>query len=250
MILALLGALMIGISLGLLGAGGSILTVPVLVFVLQRPEKEAIAESLAIVGCTALMGAIPYAFRHQIHWKSVLLFGLPGMLGAYVGGCISYYLSGQMQLTIFAFVMLIVAGMMLFGPPTFEKLNPSRSFAWLIMLEGFLIGCLTGCIGIGGGFLIVPALVILSQLPMTLAIGTSLMIIAINAFIGFGQQLLNLSHLQLHVDWQVIGIISIAGIFGSIVAGFIAQKIPQIYLRKTFGLSVLVMGIYMLIRQL
>jgi hypothetical protein len=250
MTLALLGALVIGLSLGLLGSGGSILTVPVLVFILQRPEKLAIAESLAIVGSVACMGALPYALRKNIHWKSVFFFGLPGMLGAYVGACGSYYISGTVQLIVFAFVMLIVAGVMFFGPPSFDQFAPLQDGIWLTALEGFLVGCLTGFIGVGGGFLIVPALVLLSHLSMHFAIGTSLIIIAMNSFTGFIEQLFVLSKLQMQVDWQMIAIIATAGILGSLIGSLVAKKISQIHLRQTFGIGVLVMGIYILINRL
>lgn len=249
MILALLAALVIGISLGLLGSGGSILTTPILVFILQRPEKEAIAESLAIVGAIALAGAIRYALLRQIQWRSVLLFGLPGMVGAGIGGCGSYYLDGTTQLLIFGGIMVIVAILMLFGPSSFDQLTPVYQPFWLIILEGFLLGCLTGLIGIGGGFLIVPALVILRRLSMSFAIGTSLVIIVMNSLTGFLEQLFALNALQLHVDWRVIMIISIAGVIGSFAGSSIGKRLSQIYLRKIFGMNTLAMGIYILVRQ-
>ncbi len=249
MALALLGALVIGMSLGLLGSGGSILTLPVLVFILNRPEKLAIAESLAIVGCIACLGAIPYAMRRHIDWKSALFFGVPGMLGAYIGASGSYYISGDLQLIIFAFVMLIVSFLMIAGPPSFEKFASFRSI-WLTILEGFLVGCLTGFIGVGGGFLIVPALVFLSQLPMPIAIGTSLVIIAINSLTGFMEHLLTLHALNMQVSWETIVIIACAGILGSFAGSLIAKNISQIRLRQAFGVSVLVMGTYILWTQL
>lgn len=248
MTLALLGALAIGISLGLLGSGGSILTVPVLVFLLHRPEKTAFVESLAIVGCVALMGSIPYILRHQVHWNSVLFFGLSGMLGSYMGGHGSYYISGSIQLTIFACVMLIVAGMMLFGPSSFDKLTSFSQPTWLTMLEGFCVGCLACFIGVGGGFLIVPTLMILIHLSMSIAIGTSLIIIAMNSFTGFIEQLVVLKELNLHVNWKIIGILSVFGILGSLAGSWMGKKIPQIYLKKAFGLSILTMSVYILLR--
>jgi uncharacterized membrane protein YfcA len=248
--LAIFGALAIGISLGLLGSGGSILTVPVLIFLLNRPEKPAFAESLAIVGCVALVGSIPYILRHQVHWNSILFFGLPGMLGAYIGGHGSYYISGPIQLTIFACIMLIVAVTMIFGPSSFEKWIPSKQPIWLTILEGFLVGGLACLIGIGGGFLIVPALVILTNLSMSLAIGTSLIIITMNSLVGFIEQLMVLNALNLSISWKIIGIISITGIVGSFAGSWIGKRVPQIYLRKIFGLSILVLGFYILLREL
>lgn len=249
MIIALLGALAIGISLGLLGSGGSIITVPFLVFILKRPEKCAVAESLAIVGTVALIGVIPYLFRSQVMWKSVLFFGLPGMLGACLGGCGSYYISGTIQLMLFAFVMLAVASIMLSNQFLFDKMTFARQSVGFTVLEGFFVGCLTGLIGIGGGFLIVPSLVILCNLPMSVAIGTSLVIITMNAFTGFIQELFVLHALHLSVDWHTIVMISIAGIFGSLSGSLIGKQVPQMYLRKVFGLSVLIIGSYILIKE-
>lgn len=250
MILALLSALIVGISLGLLGSGGSICTVPVLVFILQRPEKVAIAESLAIVGSIAVVAAIPYILRTQVHWRSVLLFGLPGVGGAYFGGYESYYISGFIQLTIFALIMIVVAGIMLFGSPPVNQPTPYQQPPLLTILEGFLLGCMTGCIGVGGGFLIVPALVILNHLSMSFAIGTSLIIITMNAFTGFFRQLVVLDALQLNVDWRVIVVISIVGILGSLAGSSIGKNISQIYLRKIFGLNALAMGMYILFSRM
>jgi uncharacterized protein len=249
MVLALLGALVIGISLGLLGSGGSILTLPVLIFILDRPEKIAVAESLAIVGCIAFVGAIPYAIRTNIHWKSVVCFGFPGMLGAYIGARCSYYIEEPVQLSLFAIVMLGASGMMFFGPPSFETLTPPKYSMMVTILGGFIVGCITGIIGVGGGFLIVPALVLFSHLPMFFAIGTSLIIIAMNSFTGFIEQQIALNHLQMQVDWEIIGIISIIGILGSFAGSMIAKRISQIRLRQIFGLSILVMGCYILFNQ-
>lgn len=247
MVFALLGALLIGITLGLLGSGGSILTVPVLVFLLQRPEKQAIAESLAIVGCIALLGSIPYILRSQVHWRSVLFFGLPGMMGSCLGGNCSFYVSGSFQLILFALAMIFVACLMIFGPTSFDKITPYQQSIWVTILEGFLIGCLTGFIGIGGGFIIVPALAILSNLPMSLAVGTSLVIIAMNSFIGFLGHLVNLSALQLHVDWSIIGIIAMLGVLGSFTGGLVGERMSHFHLRKLFGVSVLMLGLYILV---
>lgn len=249
-VVALVGALIIGMSLGLLGSGGSILTVPVLVFILDRPEKLAIAESLAIVGCIAFMGAVPYAIRQQIHWKTVFFFGLPGMLGAYFGACGSDYVSSQLQLIVFACVMLIVAGMMFFSSYSFQIHLPSQQPLWMTAIEGYCIGCLTGFIGVGGGFLIIPALVLLSQLSMYLAIGTSLAIISLNSLTGFIKQFINLHALEMHVSWETIVLISITGVLGSFVGSFFVTKISQIQLKKAFSLSVLVISLYILFQKL
>lgn len=251
MLWASFSALIIGMSLGLLGSGGSLLTVPVLIFIMHRPEKIAITESLAIVGLIALVGSIPYGIRRHIHWRSVLFFGLPGMLGAYLGACGSYYISGKIQLILFACVMLVVSGLMLFRPLPSEPITgAAERSVWRIMGEGCLVGCLTGLIGIGGGFMIVPALVLLSHLSMVMAIGTSLSIITINASISFIKQLSTLNALGLQVDWTLIGFITISGIVGSFSGSWIVKYIPQMHLKKFFGLSLLLMGVFILIRQI
>ena len=124
MLLALIGALLIGVSLGLLGSGGSILTVPVLIFLADRPEKAAIAESLAIVGSVALAGAIPFALRRRVHWPSVLLFGGPGMVGAWLGAWFGAWIPSGVQLSLFAVVMILAAVSMLRPSGLQEKAEP------------------------------------------------------------------------------------------------------------------------------
>ena len=166
--MAWLGALVVGLSLGLLGSGGSILTVPVLIFLVGEPEKVAIAESLAIVGGIALVGSLPFAVRKLIDWRSVAFFGVPGMAGAYLGALLSRYVSGGFQLALFALIMLVAAFFM-FRPPAVPRsaaAAPRRP--WKIGLDGLVVGVLTGFVGVGGGFLIVPALVLLGGLSMHL----------------------------------------------------------------------------------
>ncbi len=246
MALALLGALSIGLTLGLLGFGGSILTVPLLVFILDRPEKIAVAESLAIVGLVAIAGVIPYALRRQIDWKSVLFFGIPGMLGASLGACGSYFISGSVHLTLFSIAMVAAAVMMLMNPSSeIQRLSyvPSKR---RMITKGFFIGGLTGLIGVGGGFLIVPALVILCNLPVHYAVGTSLVIIAMNSLIGFVNQLIALHFLDLHVSWSIIVIISITGILGCLGGILLSKRITQTGLKKIMGCSILALGAYIL----
>lgn len=246
MVFAFCGALAIGLSLGLLGSGGSILTVPILVFVLQRPDKLAVAESLAIVGTVALAGAIPYAARRLIHWRTVWIFGLSGVLGSYAGACLAHYLSGRTQFILFGVVMIVAASMMVKDRKWIEPASDVQHPTWLMMLEGFLIGSLTGCIGVGGGFIIVPALVLLINLPMYLAIGTSLTIIAMNSMTGFVKQFLSLQQLDMQVSWAIIVIFSAVGILGTLLGSFLAKKIPQTRLRKLFGYMMLPLGLYIL----
>lgn len=249
MILAVLGALIVGISLGLLGSGGSILTVPVLVFVLHRPDKLAIAESLAIVACIAFAGAFYYSLCRQVEWKSVLYFGLPGVVGAYLGASCTPLLSGSIQIALFAIIMFVVAGMMFFGPIASQnKVVLTPQPASMTATQGFFVGCLTGLIGCGGGFLIVPALVLLNQLTMRLAIGTSLVVITLNSLTGFIKQWYILSHMEMEISWHTIGLFSIIGIVGSFVGSMLSSRCSQESLRKIFAIAIFFLGGFLLLR--
>jgi uncharacterized protein len=242
MIFAWLGALVIGLSLGLLGSGGSILTVPVLVYLVQEPQKLAIAESLAIVGGISLIGALPYARKKMIHWKSVVWFGIPGVAGTYLGAYFSQWLSGAMQLLLFALIMLAAAYTM------WRAKNPRASTNkhphWKILLEGLAIGIITGLVGVGGGFLIIPALVLLGGLSMRLAVGTSLLIIAMKSFVGFLKYVEVLSGYQ--VNWSLIALFVGLGAVGSFTGSFLSQKLPQQLLRKLFAVVLVALGIFIL----
>ena len=248
MILAWIGALMVGLSLGLLGSGGSILTVPVLIYLVGEEEKTAIAESLGIVGAIAFAGFIPYAFKKQVHWRSVILFGLPGMAGTYGGAIIAGYVSGTFQLILFAAVMLVAAFMMFTDKKKLQESGkPEINHAWWkIVLEGLAVGVLTGLVGVGGGFLIVPALVLLGGLPMSLAVGTSLLIIALKSFSGFFKYMDVLASLDLSINWQLILVFSLIGAVGSMVGKTVGSKISNAKLKKGFAGFLILMGSYII----
>lgn len=246
MVWALLGALLIGISLGLLGSGGSILTVPVLVYLVGEPEKVAIAESLGIVAAISMVGMIPYAVRKEVDWKSVIFFGIPGMAGTYGGAALSSYLSGTTQLLIFAIVMILAAGMMIKNGDAADpqkKLNVSK---YVLVAEGLVVGVITGLVGVGGGFLIIPALVLVAGLDMRVAVGTSLFIIAAKSSLGFYKYLDVLQSESLDVNWELLGIFTVVGIIGSFVGGRVGRYVPQQTLKKGFGYFLVVMGVYIL----
>ena len=251
-ILAILGACAIGLSLGLLGSGGSILTVPVLVYLVDQPEKIAIAGSLIIVGSIALLGAIPYLKQRLIDWKVVMLFGIPGMIGTYAGAWLAtMYLSGVQQLAIFALVMLLASYFMLKPNNALETEDFQQRPLLKIIIDGLTVGVITGIVGVGGGFLIVPALVLLGGLTMRIAVASSLVIIALKSFAGFIKYWDAISKdPSMHLDWQVIGIMIILGGLGSIVGNKIANKIPQDRLKKLFGGFLIIMGIYILARSI
>lgn len=247
MILAWVGAALIGLSLGLLGSGGSILTVPVLVYLVGEPEKLAIAESLAIVGGVSLVGAIPYALGRQIDWRSVGWFGVPGVTGTYLGAALSVYLSGVAQLLLFAVVMLLAAVMM-FRPPKAQAESPSAHPRSPVKIgaEGLGVGILTGLVGVGGGFLIIPALVLLGGLPMSLAVGTSLLIIAAKSLVGFAKYVNVLAEQNLSLHWDLIVIFTALGILGSFLGARMGRKVSNESLRKGFAGFLVVMGLYVL----
>jgi uncharacterized membrane protein YfcA len=246
-VLALLGACAIGLSLGLIGSGGSILTVPVLVYLVDQPEKIAIAGSLIIVGSIAVIGSIPYIRQRLVDWNTVWLFGIPGMLGTYAGAWLSAYLSGLMQLAIFAMVMLLASYFMLRPQKNIEAKSDHQRQTFKITIDGLVVGIITGVVGVGGGFLVVPALVFLGGLTMRNAIATSLVIIALKSFSGFVKYLDILNQEGLSLDWQVIGIMIVLGGLGSALGNKVSNKIPQNKLKKIFGIFLVIMGIYILI---
>lgn len=242
MLAALLGGLAIGLSLGLLGSGGSILTVPVLHYLLQQPEQVAIGGSLLVVGLIAAAACVPYAMARQVDWRNVLWFGLPGMLGAWLGASLARWVPGPAQLALFAVVMLVAAWRMLRSAPV--TAGDKRPHRLAIIAGGTAVGALSGLVGVGGGFLIVPALVLLAGVPMSSAVGTSLAVIAINSFTGFGkyQQLLEARGLAL--DWQALLLIAAIGVVGSLAGNRLGRRLPQTALRRLFGIFLVVMGLF------
>lgn len=243
------GALAIGLSLGLLGSGGSILTVPILVYLLREPDKVAIAESLAIVGGISLMAAIPYALRGRIDLRNALLFGLPGMAGTVLGASLAQMVPGAVQMSVFAGVMLAAAAAMLRR----RRLAPAETeprAAWKIALDGSGVGALTGFVGVGGGFLIVPALVLLGGLSMGQAVGTSLVVIALNSGSGFLRYREVLADLHAVPDWKLIATFVALGSAGALAGNLLGGRVPQDRLRRIFGYFLIVMGALILADRL
>jgi hypothetical protein len=253
MIWTWLGALLVGVSLGLLGSGGSILTVPVLVFLAGEPEKLAITSSLAIVAAISAAGALPFARRRQIAWRSVILFGLPGMAGAALGAQVAHWLPAGMPLLIFAAVMFwAAAGMLRPAPAAAAAALPAQGVAprWRLARDGGLIGVLTGIIGVGGGFLILPALVLLARHPLREAIGTSLAIIALNALVGFVSHLLADASQWRELDPLLMSVFIVVGIAGSLAGQSIGGRLPQRGLRRLFGVVLIAIAAFILWQQL
>lgn len=250
MVLAWIGALFIGISLGLLGSGGSILTVPVLVYLVGQDPKVAIAGSLMIVGIISLFSAIPYARQGLVKWRTVLTFGVPGMVGAYLGAFGGHYVSNEIQMLVFSALMLSAAYLM-FKPVKLEGADAEHEERALykIAIDGLLVGAVTGLVGVGGGFLIIPALVLLGGLSMRLAVGTSLVIIAIKSFVGFYEYLNVLEGLQLSIDWQIVGLFSVLGVIGGWLGHKVSSKVDQQLLKKVFAVFLVLMGAFILYKN-
>jgi uncharacterized membrane protein YfcA len=241
--IAWFGAFVVGFSLGLIGAGGSILTVPVLIYLVGQTDKVAITGSLAVVGGTSLVGALPYIYRNRVDWGYVVLFGVPGMAGAYGGAYLAQFVPGTFQLMVFG-IVVVLAGVLMIRPVQGQD-SPRASHAyWKMTAEGLALGIVTGFVGVGGGFLIVPALIFLGRLPMRIAVGTSLLIITLKSLSGFYKYLDVLSALHLSLDWEVIGLFTILGTVGSLAGSFVSPHLPQQALRRVFAGFLFVVGIF------
>ncbi|MFT5052802.1 MAG: putative membrane protein YfcA [Chlamydiales bacterium] len=249
MLWALAGALVVGLSLGLMGSGGSILTVPVLTYLVGQDEKIAIAGSLGIVGAISLVAGVPYARNRLVDYRSVLFFGVPGMVGAYLGASLSQFVSGTTQLAVFAALMLVAGVLMLKPLRDQEKDGHAPRSAYKVIIEGLLVGIVTGFVGVGGGFLIVPALVLLGGLPMHRAIGTSLFIIALKSFTGFYKYLEILGGLELELDWNVLTTFALIGILGSFVGKAVSTKLPQDVLKRSFAVFLFIVGTFIVLQS-
>ncbi|MCZ7379888.1 sulfite exporter TauE/SafE family protein [Micromonospora sp. WMMC250] len=246
LVLTIAGAVLIGVTLGLLGGGGSILAVPLLVYVADLPAKEAIATSLLVVGVTSAVAVLPHARANRVRWRTGLIFGAAGMTGAYAGGRLATFVPAGVLLTGFALVMLATAVAMIRsrrdvgGRPVPRELPVAR-----VVVDGVVVGLVTGLIGAGGGFLVVPALALLGGLPMPIAVGTSLVVIAMKSFAGLAGYLSSVS-----IDWGLAAAVTAAAVVGSLAGGRLAGRIPADALRKAFGWFVMVMGVFVLAQQL
>jgi uncharacterized membrane protein YfcA len=239
-------AVSIGISLGLLGGGGSILAVPLLVYVAGLPGKEAIATSLLVVGATSAAGLVAHARTGNVRWRTGLLFGFAGMAGAFVGGRLAAFVPDVVLLTGFAVLMVGTAIAMIRGRrSTPGPAVPVRELSVVLVLAfGVLVGLVAGLVGAGGGFLVVPALALLGGLAMPAAIGTSLLVIAMQSFAGLAG---HLSTTTLH--WGLAVAVTAAAVSGGLVGARLARHVRPERLRMSFGWLVLVMAAAMLVQQ-
>ena len=247
MMIAVVGlAVLVGLSLGLLGGGGSILVVPLLTYLGGMEPREAIASSLFVVGVTSLVSLLQHARAGRVRWKTGLLFGAAGMVGAFAGGLVGGHIPGPVLMVAFALMMVATATAMLRPRKT-----PGEDHAngphpvWRILLDGLVVGAATGLVGAGGGFLVVPALVLLAGLPMSAAVGTSLLVIALKSFAGLGGYMTTVS-----LDWPIVLSVTAAAVVGSFGSVALASRVPEQALRRGFGFFVLAMGVFVLAQEL
>ncbi len=248
LVLALSLSILIGVSLGLLGGGGSIMTMPILTYAIGMETKAAIAASLFVVGVTSATGAIAHARAGRIRWRTGLLFGAAGMVGAFAGGRVAAFVPGGVLMLLFAGMMIATAVAMLRGrraPLGAARTTPAELPVGKVLVEGGVVGAVTGLVGAGGGFLVVPALVLLGGLSMEVAVGTSLVVITMKSFAGLAG---HLGHVD--VDWPITLAVTAAAVVGSLIGGRLVGRIPGETLRRGFGVFVLVMAAFVLSKQL
>jgi uncharacterized membrane protein YfcA len=247
-------AALIGLSLGLLGGGGSILTVPILVYVLGFGAKEAIAMGLAVVGVTSLFGAAGHWRRGNLQLRAAVVFGAVAMAGTYAGARLSAFIPGATQLLLFAAVMLVAAFFMfrngrkeaaLAACKQCAPVPSSHKAPFPLMAAAALgVGGLTGLVGVGGGFLIVPALVLLVGLPMKQAVGTSLLVIAVNSFVGFAGYL---GHVD--VPWAYLGVFTAIAVAGILTGTWMSRFVSQAALKRAFSAFLVLMGLFIVFKN-
>ena len=244
-LIAAVGALLVGLTLGLLGGGGAIVTVPVLVYALGLDAKLAVVMALPIVGGVSLIGVVQHWRQGNVDFRTAGAFGLAAMAGAYGGARLAQFVSGRLQLTLLALLMLGSAFSMLRGAgPKAAVESDSRNLSIGVLAVGLAVGVLTGLLGIGGGFLLVPALVLLAQVPMRQAVGTSLTVIAMNTAAGF------LGYLgQVDLPWTLVLQFSAIAAVGIVLGSALVPRIPQLALKRSFGVLLILLGALILWQQ-
>lgn len=257
-----IASIFMGLSLGLIGGGGSILTVPILVYLFKIDPIQATAYSLFIVGLTALFGGIGYLKKGDVDLKTGIIFAIPSFIGVYLTRAYivpnlpdpvfsmgTHAVSKALLIMMVFAVLMVLASVSMIKSKKAETSKANLSLTQkivLISLEGLVVGAITGFVGAGGGFLIIPALVVLVGLPMKIAVGTSLFIIATKSLIGFLGDLQK----QPNIDWALMLTIAAIAIVGLIVGMFFSSKIPEKTLKKGFGYFVLIMGAFILFDQI
>lgn len=260
-IVGYIAAIVIGVSLGLIGGGGSILTVPVLVYLFGVDAVLATAYSLFIVGVTSAVGSVNYFKKGLVNVKTAIIFGIPSIISVFATRAFivpaipkEVFSVGDFVVTKSILMMILFAILMIAASYSMLKKDKKKEedtqageqkFNYpLILAEGAVVGILTGLVGAGGGFLIIPALVVLSKLPMKEAVGTSLVIIAAKSIIGFFGE-----GGETTIDWTFLAIITAFAIAGIFVGTALSKKVDGAKLKPAFGWFVLVMGIYIIIKE-
>lgn len=237
-------SLAIGLSLGLLGGGGSILTVPVIHYVFGVEPHAAIAMSLVVVGTTSFIALIPHARAGRVRWRTGLVFGASSMLGAFEGGRIGAALPGPVLIPAFAMVMVAAGVAMLVRSRRGLISGPVHApRVGRVLAIGLAVGLLTGTLGAGGGFVIVPALTLAGGLAIADAIGTSLFVIALNSFAGYA----GASHAAL--DYTMVGAVTASAIAGSFVGAQLVHRLAARHLQQVFGYFVIAVAALMMLRE-
>jgi uncharacterized protein len=250
--LALAFAALIGVLLGLLGGGGSILTVPVFVYLLGFTPKAAIAMSLPVVGATSLVGALGHWRAGNVRLRTALTFGACAMLGSFVGARLARHMTGQAQLVLLAIVMLGAAVTMFRARPAEEDELPRAADALalgggalaLVLWVGLAVGVLTGLVGVGGGFLIVPALVVLGRIPIKQSVGTSLLVIAMNAASGFAGYLGTVD-----VEWRFVALFTGVAMVGILVGTRLVRHVSAAELKRAFAAFLVLMATLIIVQN-
>jgi hypothetical protein len=256
-----IASILIGISLGLIGSGGSILTVPVLVYLFEVDAVAATAYSLFIVGLTAAFGSFDYFKKGLVNVKTAIVFGIPSIIAvfltrAYLVPAIPKEVFSIGDFTITKNILLLLLFAILMIISAYSMIKPAKDngnvvdsgeqkFNYpVILIEGLIVGMITGLVGAGGGFLIIPALVLLSKLPMKEAVGTSLVIIAAKSLIGFlGESS------ETVMNWSLMGTVALFAVVGIFIGIHLSKKIDGKKLKPIFGWFVLVMGIYIILKE-
>jgi hypothetical protein len=244
--IALILSVVVGIALGLMGGGGSILTVPILVYLLHLPTKAAVATSLLVVGSTSVVALALHARAGNVQWRTGAIFAGFAVGGAYGGGRAAAFLPGAVILALFTVLMLVTGVAMLRGRHAAAKPQAARTMSVpAVAVQGLLVGAVTGLVGAGGGFLVVPALVLLGGLPMGQAVATSLLVIVLNSFAAFAGYA---GHVQL--DYVLAAQVTGAALLGTGVGVWLSGRVDGPRLRHGFAWFVLAMAAFMIHKQL
>jgi len=237
-------AALVGLSLGLLGAGGSVLALPILRYGADLPAAQAVAMSLATVGAVSLVGAVGAWSEGRLRLTKGLLFAFFGSLGTLAGVFIASRISGQIQMAAFVLVMVVTAYRML-KPKDAPTIRPTALAPWVMVPQALGVGVVTGVVGVGGGFLIVPALVLLFRMPMKEATGTSLLVIAINSMVGLGAYSMVLS-----LDWSLAAKFTGAALVGLVAGQLLGRQFDAARLQKLFGGLLVLMILFVGVQEL